>query len=308
MVTPQPIRKREGSRARRCRLGAVVALSASGCSFISSRVPPSNATDHAGQHRVACSVWRPVADTLSAVAGASWVRLATVREDASRSSTTTIDGMGNSTTVYEGGTSYQPFRIAGYTTLAVFAASAVYGYVVESMCASRQRESVDRKSQPGPEARPARPDFPGQVDGFSFGMPTQEAERLCASKKHLWHRGDALATCQPPDASTHEVRLAFELGKVARMAVVYLAPPQQIRSHYDQLVTSTRSTYGAPQIEGAAWPPACRDSLADCLEAGAVVKGPQWSWATGTVEVQPVWREDRAAVEVRYTHQEVFAP
>lgn len=294
----------------RSTLLAAMALTANGCSFLSSRVPPSNVSEHVGQPPVQCSVWRPVADTLSSVAGATWVHLASVREDASRSSTTTIDGMGNSTTVYGEATSYQPLRILGYSTMVVFAASAIYGFVAESMCTARRREATERKSQPGPEARPVRPDFPGQVNGFTFAMRPQEAEQLCASQKRHWHQMGAVAACQPDpaDTSAREVQLAFELGRVSRITVVYVAPPEQLRSHYEQLVASMRSTYGAPQIEGAAWPAACRDSVAACLKAGAVVKVPQWSWATGMLEVQPVWREDRATVDIRYTHQETFAP
>jgi hypothetical protein len=118
-----------------------------------------------------------------------------------------------------------------------------------------------------------------------------------------------MGSCAPgAKADAKLVRLEFESGALQKIAVIHLAAPDQLPTVYDQLFSALRATYGEPQLARATYSEACSKSLADCLKNGEKPRGPLWHFATGTIELQPVWQDDHASLEERYTHEEAVAP
>jgi hypothetical protein len=66
------------------------------------------------------------------------------------------------------------------------------------------------------------------------------------------------------------------------------------------VLKSMAKIYGPPQVPPAPLSPACAASLAGCLHDGEHPAGPGWRWARGRIELSPVWKDDRATLELRY--------
>lgn len=279
-----------GDRER--SLGIVfIASQLLGCSFIFEPAPgsPHELRPNSEGYRCGKSFWYPVADTLSAAASVTWVvrannELETHSEDSE-------------------GDVWRASRIAGWAGLGVFGASAIYGYVVEGRCAQLRK---NQELAAAPRAAPNRPDFPGSVLGFGFRMPEGDLAQLCMSKRAEWSKDGAVGYCRPKSESTAnpEVRIRFELGKPAEIRTIYVGAVATKNRDYLALADGLRKSFGPPQVEGAPLSAECQASLSACLEAGARPKGPVWHWAAGSIELAPMWADERAVLEIRYTAEE----
>ena len=261
------------------------------CSFIGEPPPgsPHELRPNGEGYRCGKSFWYPVADTISAAASATWVvrannELETHSEDS------------------EGGI-WRASRIAGWAGIGLFSASAIYGYVVEGRCA-QLRKNREIAATTGPVS--TRREFPGSVLGFGFHMPEGDLAQLCMSKNAEWSKNGAVGYCRPRGESTAnpEVRITFELGKPAEIRTIYVGAAATKNRDYRSLADGLRKSFGSPQVEGAPLSAACQASLSACLEAGERPKGPVWHWAAGTIELAPMWADERAVLEIRYTAEE----
>jgi hypothetical protein len=77
-----------------------------------------------------------------------------------------------------------------------------------------------------------------------------------------------------------------------------------LNEQYRVLNASLRGFYGDPQVARPNLSAACAPSLERCLAAGEHPDGPVWHWPTGNIEIAPVWRDDQALIELRYTREE----
>ena len=265
-----------------------------GCSFIAEPVPgTAHELRPKDGYRCGRSFWLPIADTASTVASVTWV----VRAN-------------NELEVHENDQDtdkWSVVRVAGWTGIALFGASAIYGYVVEGRCAKLRSDAEASAAPPPPTVRPA---FPGSVLGFGFSMQAGELAQLCLSKGQLWTTEGATGSCKPKLASgtTPEVRVLFELGVPSEIRTLYVGAAETKNRDYQALAAGLRANYGPPQVEPQAWPAACQTSLAACLEAGVRPKGPVWHWPAGTIELVPSWASERAVLDIRYTREEVRGP
>src|SRR4051812_47847665 len=130
-------------------------LGCSGCSFLFERFPPSTEASTTPSARVATSswesgpresrcardgFWNPLFDATWVVGGAAW---AVYAHDKS-SGTDPVPAHREGSTYYgeqpgrpgDNGTAIQAARIWGYSSMVFFAASAIYGTVVEASCAA----------------------------------------------------------------------------------------------------------------------------------------------------------------------------
>jgi len=262
-----------------------------GCSFI-AEPPPGSANELRPQdkgYRCGKSFWYPVADTVSAAASATWVvRANDELETHSHDSETDV---------------WRASRIAGWVGVGLFGASAIYGYIVEGRCAQLRKNHELAVAAP-PVSN--RPNFPASVFGFGFQMPRGDLVQLCLSKGAEWTMDGAVGTCRAKSeaSASPEIRLTFQLGTPSEIRTIFTGSAQTKNRDYQALASGLRKSYGAPQVEAAALSSACQASLAQCLESGERPKGPVWHWATGSIELTPIWADERAVLEIRYTLEE----
>ena len=100
------------------------------------------------------------------------------------------------------------------------------------------------------------------------------------------------------------MRIRYTLGTPSEITVVYHASPQRLNEQYRVLNTSLREMYGEPQVVSPTFSAACTGSLEQCLAAGEHPQGPVWHWPTGNIEIAPVWLDEQALIELRYTREE----
>jgi hypothetical protein len=167
-------------------------------------------------------------------------------------------------------------------------------------------------STDGPvESQPARDGFPHKVGPYGFGMRMSGAAAVCSEAAQQWRVNGSEAVCVRSDRSRKDaldVRLQFSLGVLTKITVLYKPPSQVLARDYASLAGAFRAKYGKPQIEAPGIPDSCRASLAACLAEGNQVKATVWSWSKGSLELEPVWREEQAQIEVRYLQQEAPDP
>lgn len=264
-----------------------------GCSF-AGEPPPGSANElrpNEEGYRCGKSLWYPAADTVSTIASATWVIRANDELE-----THSQDSEGDI---------WRASRIAGWVGIGLFGASAIYGYVVEGRCGQLRRNRELAVSAP---SAPSRPDFPGNVFGFGFRMQRADLVRQCLSKDGQWSMDGAVGRCRPRTESSAnpEVRIAFQLGVPSEVRTIFTGSAQTKNRDYQSLASSLRQSYGPPQVEGAL-SPSCQASLAQCLQSGERPKGPVWHWAAGTVELAPIWADERAVLEIRYTPEDAAA-
>lgn len=191
----------------------------------------------------------------------------------------------------------------------MFGASAIYGYVVEGRCAQLRKKQEIAKDAASAPAVPNRPNFPGSVFGYGFRMQRGDLVQLCLSKNGQWTMEGAAFVCRQKveSTATPEVRIAFQLGVPSEIRTIFSGSVQTKNRDYQALASGLRKSYGPPQVEGETLSAACQASLAQCLESGERPKGPVWHWASGTIELAPMWADERALLEIRYTLEEATA-
>jgi hypothetical protein len=285
------------------KLCGVAALVCSGCSFIGERMPPA-AGEHVERAEKRCeakNIWFPIYDTASVGAGLSWVIYANQHlskiDEQNAAEPAGVTAGGSDETLYKWE------RAGGYTVMGVWAASAVYGYIVEAKCAKwRHRGEIPKADADNTK----RSGFPSSVYGFAWNVQPQRAEQLCIANGQEWHLEGTSGLCQSKvESVAHpDLKLEFELGAPAKITVIYRSAPAALNKDYAQLFASIRGMYGPPQIEPTRFSQACQDSLSDCLEHDEHPAGPVWHWTGGTVELAPMWQEDHALLELRYTREE----
>jgi hypothetical protein len=224
---------------------AFAALLCIGCSFQLS-FPPIEPQQRTARAAARCGgveqepVLYPLVDTLSVVAGVTWVVHAD-REGRVPDSQRNAE------------------RIAGYGIVGLFGAGAVYGYAVAVTCASLRREVAEgrgagrRVAEGRPGASKAAPpgSFPRRVFAFEFGMDRSQAESACRAMGRSWELEGPTAVCRAPRQSLAdpEIRLEFELGALTRLRALYTIPRQDLRGPRKFLDRSGRMGSG-PRSRG----------------------------------------------------------
>jgi len=159
--------------------------------------------------------------------------------------------------------------------------------------------------------QPAREEFPQKVAGYSFRMKVNEAEAVCRRATQQWSLDGSEAQCTRTERSGKDaldVRLRFSLGVLSGITVSYKSAPQVLSRDYAHFAKAFRDKYGKPQVEASQPPGACATALAQCLAEGEKVKAVVWSWARGSLELEPVWRDERAQIELRYLEVDASGP
>lgn len=286
------MRERLGSRfASAFVLGA--ALTTYGCSLVGSRVTARDPNERRPGERCGGAAY-PLLDTITAVSGLTWVAVGNRKTDP-----VVING----TEVDPGGEPFNPgMATVGYVQLALFGTSAVYGYVVEAVCASRVPDLATDGQHASFESGP---EFPGSVYGFRFGSSANMAASVCLGQAKSWQLVGSVGLCElkgEPGAEP-SVRMKFESGLVTQISVLYAPPAEQLTQSYDRLYVGLRKLYEKPQMDRAPLPRECAASFAGCLSAGQRPSGAVWRWPVGSVELAPGFQQDRHFVEVRYTRR-----
>jgi hypothetical protein len=168
------------------------------------------------------------------------------------------------------------------------------------------RESNESAAAPSNVAS-QREEFPHRVADYAFGMRVSDAEGVCRRAAQQWNVNGSDAQCVRTERSSKdavEVHLRFALGALSAITVVYRSSPGVLNRDYAHLSSAFRAKYGKPQVEPARPSGSCATALAACLAEGEKVKAMVWSWARGSVELEPVWRDERAQIEVRYLQQD----
>lgn len=280
-------------------------LSSSACSFFAERPPPEAPYHHERGEEKPCkpsNIQYPIFDTISTLASVTWVVWANQKIDEAHSAGQTQDAYGNlipDPNADRDDGKYKVARAIGYAGIGLYAASAIYGYVIESQCASYRKE---RTFTPNTDGHGPSRGFPSSALDFAWSTDAPRAAQTCRARGQEWSLEGATGLCQSavPSAAHPDVKLDFELGHPASIIVVYRSAPQAMNENYYQIFAGLKQTYGAPQTAPAHISAACASSLAQCLEAGEHPTGPVWSWADGTIELAPVWDEDHALLELRY--------
>jgi hypothetical protein len=286
------------------RFFGVLLLAASGthCSVLALRPPPSAPAERTAKAAEHCGdMWYPIADTLSTIAGLTWVVHANQRQEEDDAAARGAVIMQRNTSPIDPAVE----RNAGYIVMGIFGASAIYGYYVEERCHALRRELEEARRGREPQALPPpRSDLPKDVAGFTFHAPQAQAQATCVAKTGSWQIQGSVARCTPAGARSAEpIRLEFESGTITRIAIVHSPPADQFDQAYDRLYAELRTKYGAPQTEPAR-PGDCATSLLACMKKGGKPKGPAWFFVAGSIALQPVWSEDNAALEERYVREE----
>ena len=285
--------------------GSLSLWSCLGCSFLGEQPPPDVPTHYARGEKPCkpSNIQYPIADTLSTLAGVTWVIWANQKIDDADAAAKAADPYGNDN---PDDTSYKVARAAGYGAIGIFAAAAIYGFVIEGQCASYRHSKAAPSS---PNGGASTHGFPISVLDFAWNTDSVHAAQTCAARGQQWFLEGSVGLCQSkvPSAAHPDVKLEFELGHPARIVVLYRSAPQAMNENYQQILGGLRKTYGAPQTDAAHISTACASSLAQCLADGEHPQGPRWSWANGSIELAPVWQEDQALLELRYTRTDAQA-
>jgi len=214
----------------------------------------------------------------------------------------------------------------------LFLGSAAYGYHVTGGCHAIKRGHVSAPTSPGafPAAdeddtrrsrRPPPPldpgaafaaseatrlDLPKAVGGFAFSTRPAEAEKICTASDRLWEPQGVNANCSPKgDGSRVEMaRLEFDLGSLTTIAVLHAPDESSFNKKYDTLHATLKVRYGKPQVWRAVLSGDCSTALPECMKRGQTFTGSTWALPSGRVELVPVWREQRAFIEERYTREQ----
>ena len=281
-----------GARVRNWLALLFIAGQLPACSFIFEPTPgsPHELRPNGDGYRCGKSLWYPIADTASTVASVTWVLRA--NEELA------VHGNDQETDIWRAS------RIAGWTGIGLFGASAIYGYVVEARCAGL-RKAAEVAAAPPPAA--PRPGFPGNVFGFGFRMQQAQLAQVCLAKAGLWSMEGVTGSCKPTleSAAAPEVRITFQLGTPSEIRTIYSGRAETKNRDYQALAAGLRKNYGPPQVEASALTPECQASLGQCLRSGARPTGPLWHWAAGTIELVPMWAGERAVLHIRYTAEEL---
>ena len=104
------------------------------------------------------------------------------------------------------------------------------------------------------------------------------------------------------------LRLRFALGALSGIKVSYRSQPPVLSRDYAHFLKVFREKYGKPQVDAARPPANCATALGECLAAGEKVKAVVWAWARGSLELEPVWRDEQAQIELRYLEEDVPGP
>lgn len=294
-------------------------LGCDGCSFVNERFPPSTpaapAESLASEPRRRTKpcprdgFWSPVLDTVSVAAGLTWVLYANKRAE----SRPYVPAHYDNNRYYpeqpgeagDNGELTKAARYWGYGSMLVFGASAIYGYLVEGSCLS-YRNRIEHDSTAVPSNEPARAVFPGAVLQFKFSMALAEAGNACENSGRVFQVDGNAARCvnAPGSLDTSEMRLRYSLGTPSEITVIYHVPSKGLSAQYRRLSDSLGGFYGEPQIAAPSLPAACAATLEQCLAAGEHPRGPVWHWPNGSIEVVPMWRDEQALIEIRYTREE----
>jgi len=292
-------RHRSVRTARWLSVGVVsAALACGGCSVAWSRVTPKDPAERK-QGEKCGGIKYPLYDLGWTLLGAANVVLGRSLQKPERIPT----GSGEFVEVRTGKEDYGKVQeTTGYAQMAVFGASAVYGFVVEGICAPRRPQSKAERAK----AAPARMQFPGAVDGFAFDVAPAAAERVCTPRGQRWKLAGPAGTtgyCRSEGRVPRpDVRIQFTFGVASQIALLYPAAPERLAGHYDQLYAALRASLGAPQVDREPLTDDCANSLGACLARGARPRGAAWHWPEGSVELAPVLDERNAAViELEYT-------
>jgi hypothetical protein len=187
-----------------------------------------------------------------------------------------------------------------------FAAESKYVAAAEQYNAHLSR-AAGEASQPAEwSVRANKPvigaQFPQSVSGYTFRMPIRDAERVCRGGVGDWSLIGSEGICrhvERPGAAASDVRLQFHLGALSGITIAYRSLPALLNRDYASLLNALRAQYGSPQdalpLEGE-----CVTALAACLEEDQRVKAIVWSWARGSIELQPIWRGEHSQIELRY--------
>ena len=201
------------------------------CSFIAEPPPGSAHELRPDRDGYACgrSFLYPVADTISTGASITWIVRANDELDTHRRDSE--------------GDRWRFARVAGWVSLGVFGASAIYGYFVEGRCARIRKERELAKTLPPAATRRA---FPSSVFGFGFRRQRAELAQVCVSKDAQWSMEGTVARCRPRNESVPEVRIAFELGVSSEIRTVFVGAAAAENRDYQSLADGLRKFYGPP--------------------------------------------------------------
>jgi hypothetical protein len=196
-------------------------------------------------------------------------------------------------------TGYKWLRAGGYAGLALFGASAIYGWVIEAKCHEFRQELKTPQCKKAPQVASTLPSFPTNVPGFGFDFRPARAKQYCSAQGRSWSLEANVGWCHST-AGNPDVRLDFELGLPARITVVYRSPAQRLANDYREFDASMRKIYGAPQID----PPlssTCAASLIDCLKNDDRPRARVWQWPRGSIELTPVQNAAESVLELTST-------
>ena len=298
----------------RLMLGPIVLAVTTGCSVVLVRGPGDARDPKTGEIQCTSSVAAPVVDTgigsvllLGTALGGAYVE---------------VNGKKSDATV--------PALLGG----AVFAGSAIYGYVVTANC-RKARGGKGREAPPeepagggGNEAAPkpevavppdptSRPEPPSTAAGFKFGATVQQAAETCTSTGGEWQEAAPEATCsKTPVYSGFEgqSRLVFTDGKVSSVRIVREAPDAEANALKDRYVAAAvelRKKYGRPDRVSLTVPPTCSDRLASCLRVKQASVSAVWTWPnqfTISLNLEATASSVMLALEYRAPHRPESPP
>jgi hypothetical protein len=286
---------------------ALMASICSACSFLVVRPAPRKSADGQLNSSIDCTQnnWAPNADVMLGMGELTGAGVAFV----------------------EGGT--PPAIIGlGAAIAAVFVGSAVYGYSNTTRCHARNRVRTNAPTSPGAfpiaddeRARGSRasdpwasliasgaqqPDVPKTVDGFTFATTIAVAEQVCTVTQRAWELEGRIAKCDAKgnDSGANRTRLEFELGSLAQIVFLYDPAQGAFNRDYDALHEKLRVRYGKPQAARAPLTGDCATALPECMQRGEMPSGSTWHLRSGRIVLQPLWRDNRAFIEERYTREE----
>ncbi|MET0592679.1 MAG: hypothetical protein ABW133_08270 [Polyangiaceae bacterium] len=291
----------------------LAATTQASCSVFAAKVPPSAPDQRTARAAKECGkVGYPIADMAIGFTGFGMVSYADRQEEKERAALAQYSNAGYQVETAGNASTHDVERYAGYTTMAVFGASAIYGWYAFARCSELKNELEGRREYRAVQAdtatAPARLAAPPDlIAGFKLGMSPEQAEQACATKQQTWQFEGAIAECRPKVGSNDQVPmlLEFQSGELRRVTVRHGVSGPELEEKYDALYSSYRSMYGSPQVDRASLQGPCSESLVSCLKGGEHPRGAMWGWPTITIEVLAAWTGDHAALEERYTRQEV---
>jgi len=259
-----------------------------------------------------------LADTISTAASVTWIIYANrkIEENEPKAEAYTNNQFGgvDYSPASDGSpsdvTSFKWLRAGGYVSLGLFAASAIYGWVVEGQCHALRQELAANKAPKEQDVSPTRQPFPASVLDYSFEFRPDQAQQHCFAQGRHWSLQGSVGVCKSERPSTERptVQLDFELGTPSRITVSYPTPAEQLIRSSRVLEASVTKIYGPPQAQAAPLSASCTASLAGCLQDGERPAGPTWRWARGSIAISSSWKDDGAWLELHYQRAEANAP